>query len=199
MALMKQRYYDRAAAAISVLLLAVLAGFSYYLAELSEQFQRSGGERKLTHEPDYFVERLAMTRVNKNGDPVFRMSAERLQHYPDDDSSEFVRPLLVSLDPAKPLVTLSANRGTASSGGDETHLHDNVVLTRAAIGEQPPLRISTEYLLLLPEEDIARTHLAARIEYGQSSLTGVGMEFNNATRTLNVQSKVRGSWVPPAR
>ncbi len=88
-------------------LLAGLAGFSYYLAELSDRVERPAADPRLAHEPDYFVEGFAVTRLNATGEPVFRMSAERLVHFPDDDSSEFDAARLVSLDPTKPLVTLS--------------------------------------------------------------------------------------------
>jgi lipopolysaccharide export system protein LptC len=195
----KQRFYDRTAAAVSLALLAALAGFSYYLAELSEQYPKTTGDRKLVHEPDYFVEHFVLTRVNAAGDPVYRVSADRMLHYPDDDSTEFLRPVLVSLDPKKPLVTLRADRGEASRRGEQTHLRDNVVLTRAASGDQPEMTLTTDHLLLLTEEDIARTDRPVRIEYGRSSLTGVGMEFNNATRVLTVRSKVRGVWAAPLR
>lgn len=196
---MRQRQYDRVAAAISIALLAGLAGVSYYLAELSSRMERSVRASKPAHEPDYFVEGLALTRLNATGQPVFRMSAKRMVHYPDDDSSEFETPLLVSLDPARPLVTLRAERGWATSGGEQTHLRDSVELTRAAVGDRPALRIDTDYVLVLPKEDIARTDRPVRITYGDSSLTGVGMEFDNAARVLKVQSKVHGVWAAPAR
>ncbi len=70
-------------------LLAVLAAFTYYLAELADQFRDSLRPRPLAHEPDYFVERFAVTRLNQQGEPLYRMSAERLTHFADDDSSEF--------------------------------------------------------------------------------------------------------------
>lgn len=196
---MFQRQYDRIAAGISIALLAGLAGISYYLAELSARVDLPRIARGKTHEPDYFVEGLALTRLNAAGQPSFRMSADRLLHYPDDDSSEFQRPLLVSLDPGKPLVTLRANRGRATAGGEETHLHESVQLTRAAQGNRPELRIDTDYALVLHEQNLARSDRPVRITYGDSSLTGVGMEFDNSTRVLKVQSNVQGVWVAPAR
>lgn len=196
---MRQRQYDRIAAGISILLLAGLAAVSFYLAELSSQFERRSMEHGPTHEPDYFVEKLALTRLDKAGNPVFRMSAERMLHYPDDDSSEFERPVLVSLDPGKPLVTLRAERGRATSGGQQTHLYDAVQLTRAAQAGDPALRIDTDYVLLLPDENLARTDRPVHIAWGESTLTGVGMEFDNAARVLKVQSKVRGVWAAPGQ
>jgi len=195
---MFQRQYDRIAAGISIALLAGLAGVSYYLAEISSRMDRSAGASAPAHEPDYFVEGLALTRLNATGQPVFRMSADRMQHFPDDDSSEFVNPVLVSLDPARPLITLRAERGRATSGGEQTHLHDSVQLTRAAEGGRPALRVDTDYVLVLPQQDLARTDRPVRITHGDSSLTGIGMEFDNAARVLKVQSRVHGVWAAPA-
>lgn len=196
---MRSRFYDQIAAGISIVLLGVLAVVTYYLAEFAGRDANPRGPRKVTHEPDYFVERFALTKLDAQGQPSFSLTSERLVHYPDDDSTEYVRPRLVSLDPSKPQVTLSADRGASTSEGVETHLYDNVLLTRAATDDGPALTVHTEYILLLSEEDIARTDRFVRINNGQSVLTGVGMEFNNAARQLQVRSDVKGTWVPAAK
>jgi len=194
-----QRGYDRFAAALSVGILGVLAAVSYYLAETSDRLQRAEPAGTQKHEPDYYVEQVALTRLDRNGAPAFRLSADRMLHYPDDQSSEFDRPVLVSLEPDRPLVTLRAARGRSTNEGDRTELFDDVVLTRAAAADKPALRVETDYVLLLASEDVARSDRPVRIDYGDSSLTGVGMEFNNSTRVLNVLSNVRGIWAAPPR
>ena len=120
-------------------------------------------------------------------------------HFPDDDSTEYVKPQLVSLDTTKPLVTLHADRGRADSGAEHTELFDNVRLTRASEDGKAPMRVFTDYVKLISSEDVARTDRPVRIEYGVSVLTGVGMDFYNADRRLEVRSQVQGTWVPPAR
>ncbi len=196
---MRKRSWDRVAAGVSIVLLLALAAGSFYLAELSDRLESAAGTRKLTHEPDFFVENFALIRLDVHGQPVFRLSAARMVHYPDDDSTEYTKPRLVSLDPTKPLVTLHADRGRAEQDGDRTHLYDDVVLTRAATGDKPPLRVTTDYVLLLSKEDVARTDRPVRIEYGESVLTGVGMDFYNEDRRLDVRSDVQGTWIAPAR
>jgi len=194
---MNQRSYDRFAAALSIAILGLLAAVSYYLAETADRSrmpERTGAAR---HEPDYFAERVALTRLDRSGLPSFRLSADRMRHYPDDGSSEFDNPLLVSLEPGRPLVTLRATRGRSTSEGERTELFDDVVLTRAGSDTQPQLRVETQYALLLRDENVARSDRPVRIVYGDSSLTGVGMEFNNETRVLNVLSNVRGVWAAP--
>ncbi len=191
------RLYDQMAAIISLVLLGILAMMTYYLAEFAGRDENSPRQRKLTHEPDYYVEHFALTRLDAQGRPSFTLTAERLIHFPDDDTTEYSQPRLVSLDPDKPKITLTADRGNSSSDGVETHLHDNVVLTRAATESNDPLRITTEYILLLSEDDIARTDRFVRIVNGPSVLTGIGMEFNNASRHLELRNQVRGTWVLP--
>jgi len=196
---MNQRLYDRLSATLSVAILAVLAAVSYYLAEFAAQMRLPERAGAVGHEPDYFVDRLAMTRLNRRGEPVYRMSADRLLHYPDDDTHEFQDPVLVSLEPGKPLVTLRASRGRSTGGGERTDLYGDVVLTRAPDAGKPALRVETDHAVLLSSEDVARSDRPVRIQYGESSLTGVGMEFNNSTRVLNVLSDVRGVWTAPSR
>jgi lipopolysaccharide export system protein LptC len=192
---MNPRLYDRLSAALSVGILSALAAVSYYLVELSDQFARLERARPDGHQADYIVEGLALTRMNRDGAPLFKLSANRLTHYGDDDTSEFERPQMVSLDPDKPLVRLQADRGRTDGAGQVTHLHGNVQLTRAAQAEQPELRVQTDYAKVLTDREIALTDRPVTIQYGESSLTGVGMEFNNSTRVLDVLSDVRGTWV----
>lgn len=195
---MNPRFYDRLAALLSILLLAALAMATWYLARVSDRTDNGGPDRSKTHDPDYFADDFRLTRLNARGEPVYRMTASHMAHYPDDDSISYVQPVLVSLDPAQPLITVRADRGTTTSGGVQTRLYDNVVLTRAGFDRYPPLRIESEYMLLISaEQDIARTDKPVRIHYGDSQLDGTGMEFNNDTRQLEVFSQVRGRWVAP--
>jgi lipopolysaccharide export system protein LptC len=191
---MKRRYEDRLAAAASLLLLLVLAAGSYYLAEMSRRFASAPGSTEPRHEPDYFVEDLVLTRVNAQGDPAFRLSAQRMVHYPDDDSTAYERPVLVSLDPARPPLRLVANTGTSTADGVETRLHGDVVMTREEAPGEPPMTVRTDYVVLYSLTEIAKTDRPVEIDYGSSILTGVGMEFDNAARSLTVDSQVRGTW-----
>lgn len=194
----RKRSWDRLAAFVSIALLVAFAAGSFYLAELSERMNAGIGTRKLTHEPDFFVEHFSLIRLDAQGQPVFRLSADRMLHFPDDDSSEYERPRLVSLDPGKPLVTLRAERGRAEGDGERTHLYDDVLLTRAPTEGKPSLKVTTDYVLLLSKEDVARTDRPVRIEQGQSVLTGIGMDFYNEDRRLDVRSDVQGTWTQPA-
>lgn len=194
---MTPRIYDRLAAALSIALLLALAAGTYFLAQTSLRDAVPAIARAPAHEPDYFVEEVVFTRINARGEPVFRVSADRLLHYPDDQSSVYDKPVLVSLDPEKPRIDLRADQGSSTADGEETLLTGNVVMIRAESATDPMMTIRTDSVTLYNETEIARTDQPVRIERGASVLTGVGMEFNNAARSLRVDSRVQLTWQPP--
>ncbi len=193
---MKGRTEDRLAAAVSLVLLLTLAGGSYFLAEFAADRGGPAGIRKITHEPDYFVDGLVLTKVNERGEPAFRLSAERMVHYPDDGSSEFTQPRMVSLDTDRPRIELRATSGSTDAQGDETELSGGVVLVRHGSGADPDLVVKSEFLVIETKSEVAHTNHPVEIKHGTTSLTGVGMEFDNATRHLRLESRVRGYWQP---
>lgn len=193
---MQARLYDRLAAALSLAFLLILGAGTYYLAAWASRDQSPEIQTR-TNDPDVFMEGVSMTRTDRTGTPVFQMSASSMQHFPFDDSSEFIQPRLISLDPNRPQLTLSADRAIASAQGEETVLSGNVVLTRPANADKPELVVKTQRLTLVADNEMARTDEPVTIWQGNAKLAATGMEFDNLTRNLRLFSQVRGLW-PPA-
>ncbi len=190
---MTPRLYDRLAAIASILFLLVLGAATYYLAVWAN---RPGGTAIQTHSnvPDMFVEGVALTRLDHLGEPVFRMSADSMMHFPIDGSSEFRNPLLVSLDPTRPRLTVRALTATANQDASATVLTGDVILERQADANDPTLVVRTERLVISADSETARTDLPVRITHGPTRLTGVGMDFDNIERTFRLAAQVRGEW-----
>lgn len=193
---MRARLYDRLAAMASVAFLLTLAAGTYYLAVWVTRAPGTTTQVR-TNEPDMFVEGVSLVRVNAQGSPAFQMSAQRMRHFPIDGSSEFDAPRLISVDPSRPRVTVTAQRAIASQNGDETVMSGDVLLRREADGEQPALEVRTERLVVNARTEVASTDLAVEIRQGHARLTGVGMEFDNLSRELSLHSQVSGYWPPP--
>ena len=106
---MHSRVHDRIAAGLSLALLTALALFTFYLAQVADREERARQPRGApSNEPDYFVDRLALLSMNERGEPSFRLEAQRLQHFPVDDATVFESPIVVSLDPGRPRLTVTA-------------------------------------------------------------------------------------------
>ena len=169
---------ERASSLFPLLLILALAAASLWL-EHAVQAPERDKSGKTRHDPDFIAEDFGITKMDAAGKPEYILSAERMQHYPDDESTSVVAPRLVQRsDNANPVV-IRADRG--------------LILKKGGRG-QSELRVQTEYLQVVPDRDLARTDKPVIITEGRSRLTGVGMEFNNKTRQFELQSHVRGTF-----
>jgi lipopolysaccharide export system protein LptC len=184
---------DRASSLFPLLLMLALAAASLWL-ERAVQAPERDKSGKMRHDPDFIAEDFGITKMGVTGKPEYILSAERMQHYPDDESTSVVAPRLVQRhDNANPVV-IRADRGLITKNGEEANFYGNVVVVREAGRGQNELRVQTEYLQVVPDRDLARTDKPVIITEGRSRFSAGGMEFNNRTRQLALQSQVRGTF-----
>jgi lipopolysaccharide export system protein LptC len=148
------------------------------------------------HDPDYFISNFTTTSYNREGAPESLLSAVRMVHYPDDDSTELVRPHVVQTRPQEPRMTVSAERGAISRDGDDIFLYDNVVLVREADAERPQARITTSFLHVVRDRSLVRTDRDVVIVEGRRTISGRGMEYDNEQKQMNLLENVRGRFEP---
>ena len=176
--------------------LALAAGLAALTMWLERAVQAPTGSHPsgLEHEPDFIVERFTATSLDKGGRPESRLTARRMVHYPDDQTTELEEPRLVQFREPGPPMRISAERGTVTKDGEEVRLYGNVVVRREATKTRPELKMETTYLQVFPKQDIARTPEAVVITEGASRLTGVGMDFNSRTRQFELKARVNGTF-----
>lgn len=179
--------------------LMVLALGSFWLVEVMQRAMDDASSRAERSEPDFYVEEFTYVRMAANGQPRYRLSGTRLTHNPQDGSYDVLSPLVTVLsNPALP-VTLRSARAHINGDGSEVHLYDHAKMTRAGNAKTAALRLESEYLLMLPNDDVVRTDTFAKLSHGTSILTGTGMIADNANRVLRVLNNVHGTYQPPAR
>ena len=184
---------DRVSSLFPLLLLLALAAASFWLerAVQAPDYDKTG---KLRHDPDFIAEDFVITKMGADGKPEYSLSAARMLHYPDDESTDIVAPRLVQRhDDAAPIV-IRADRGLISRNGEQASFFGNVVVVREASAQRSELRMQTEYLQIDPDRDLASTNRPVIVTEGRSRLAGVGMEFNNKTRQFTLLSQVRGTF-----
>lgn len=148
------------------------------------------------HDPDSIVENFSAIRLNEQGTPHFIMNAKKMLHYPDDDSTALEMPHLTLLAEDRPPLLATAKTGTISSKGDELFLQGDVEVLREAGAQQDELRLQTEYLHIIPDQDLVNSNRAVTIVDAHSTVNAIGLEMNNKTRTIKLLSKVRSEYVP---
>ena len=192
------RLRERLPVMASIAMLMILAGMTGFLAQRAAREHRSIAQASHPERPDWFIEGFNLVRLGLSERITWQITAQRMQHRPQDDAVELVQPVIVRLEPGRPTLVIRAQEAKALEMGDVTHLRGQVVLTRAADREGPALKIETEQLDVLAAKDLARAEGPVQIERGGSNLTGVGLEFDNAAQRLQLLAEVRGHWVSPA-
>lgn len=148
------------------------------------------------HDPDFIVSKFSATTLNEQGAPRFIISAQKMVHYPDDDSTHLDEPQLSSFNAGRPPVYISAKRGEVSSKGDEVFLRDEVKLVRAASDAQDEMTLTTAYLHVIPDRDLADTDHPFTLVDAHSIVQAVGMQFDNKARIMKLLAQVRVQYDP---
>lgn len=169
-------------------LMLALALLTFYLERTVRDDESPPALRR--HDPDYIVTNFTTTTYTGEGAVETVMSAERMVHYPDDDTTQLFAPRVVYAKPQQPRFSVRAERGELSRDGDEIFLYGDVVLVRDAAANRPEARMTTEFLHVLRDRSLVRTDRLVKIVEGGRSLEGRGMEYNNASRELVLRADV---------
>lgn len=174
-------------------LLAALAGATLWLDQQS-QIAIPVAQEAPAHTPDTIVRNFSAARMDETGFADYTLSANKMLHYPDDESTHLSAPLLSHFEPGKPPIHVRSDEGIVSKDGENIYFEDDVEVTREAKGKESQLTVTTDRLHVIPEKNIARTNDPVVIANSELHVTAVGMELNNETRKLDLHSKVKGRY-----
>jgi len=178
-----------------LVLIGALAALTFWLDRLAQGPERDvvGPSR---HDPDFIVDRLTGVSMNDAGIASYTLSAARMTHYPDDDSTLLTDPKFVSYGSVKAPVTITSNEAVVSSKGDHVYFQDDVRVTRAPYADNSELVMRTSFLHVVPDKHVALTDRSVTITDATTVVTADGFEMNSETRVIKLLSKVRGTYDP---
>ena len=150
------------------------------------------------HDPDYIISNFVTTQTDVSGALQYKLAATEMKHFPDDDTSTLQRPRYTQFAADKPYTQVQGLRGKVSSKGEQVELFDNVKVTRQAFAEKGEMTVETNYLNILPNEEIVST--ASPIIIRQAPKTVIyatGMLYEKKKRTVTLLHKVRAHYERP--
>lgn len=147
-------------------------------------------------EPDYFIENFNYVRMAKTGLTRYHISGARMTHNPVDDTFEITRPVIKSLSANLPPTTIGAQRALADLNASQMQLFDKVEVDRPASAAARQIKMTSDYMLVLPDEDVIKTHRPVDIVFGDATLKGTGMYANQSTREFTLSSQVQAVFPP---
>jgi lipopolysaccharide export system protein LptC len=170
-------------------LLLALAGLTFWLRYATElPAERHDGKNR--HDPDYIITDATLHKIDLTGALTYTIKAPDIRHYPDDDTTDLIKPNVVYLNPARPPVTLSAERGHMDKAGKQVDLYGDVRIARAESAKDPAMNAFTPELTVLPDDEKAFTKSPVLITKGKSWLKGVGLQVDNRAQTYILESQV---------
>jgi lipopolysaccharide export system protein LptC len=181
---------DRIGQFISVGLFLILAIASWGLTEYLQRGRMMSAPTDAAG-PNAIIENPKIVRSDPTGQPQYRLEAVSIVHSERGDRSEIERPVVSSLSANKPLTVVRAQTAIATDQLNRIDLQGNVLITRAAQGDQPAARIETERATLLIKEERAVSDAAVLISRGTSTLQGVGMVFDQKTQKIEITADSR--------
>ena len=192
---------DRAIAWSPVLLLGGLAALTYWLdAQVQAPPPRRDGSNR--HDPDIVAEGVRVLKLDPEGRPLQSLTARRAEHFIDDQTTDSIDVRLAETRTGKPPVTITAGLATLTGDRENVYFKEHVRAVREAMPAtktEPasgPLTITSEYLHVLPNQEIVRTDKAVTITDPRGIINATGMEANSKAKTIKFKSGVSGHMEP---
>jgi lipopolysaccharide export system protein LptC len=195
-------FFDRLVAWSPVLLLGGLAALTYWLdAQVQGPQERHDGSTR--HDPDVFLQNFRAITFDATGHPRETLSAERAEHYPDDDSAAVTAPHLALTEQGRPTVTVVSRKARLTGDRENGYFEGDVKVHRDAEAPTPandspagPVSLATEFLHVVPKEYRVDTDHAVTIEEPRGIIRGRGFVFDNKSKTVTLKSNVSGTFQP---
>ncbi len=178
----------RTLAALLILVVAVLT--TWYT-------RQTAPEREVlapAHVPDYFLRHFTITRLDPDGEPQDRLSADYLVHFADDDTAELEQPEITLFQEDGPPWRIESATAHIDRPADQTWMRGNVIVQRSGPTIEDTEMV-TDHLLLHPEANTAETDARVTITRPSSRMTGIGMKADLNRDEIALLSEVRGEHV----
>jgi lipopolysaccharide export system protein LptC len=171
-------------------LLALLSAMAFWLDQ-KVQTPAAPRDKKAQHDPDYIVQKFSAMQMSPAGTVRRTLTAEKLTHYADDGSSYLVDPKLVQYKEGEAPVRITADAARVTEEGEHAHFIGNVRAVAQAKGTGNDIKVLTDYLHVIPDQDYAKTDKPVTITSGTSVTHAIGMELNSDTRVVKLLSSVK--------
>ena len=180
---------DRAASMFPLVMLVLLAALTFWLNRVVQGDNPKGPQR---HDADYWVEHFEVRRFDPEGKLQHTLVAEKLLHYPDDDTTIVTKPR-ITYHQGRPLEVV-ARMAYVGRDGKEVDLVDDVKVTRhGATEDAPPTVLQTRALKIFPDEEKGSTADPVLITEGANVMRGSGLEIDNRTGITVLRGRVTGT------
>jgi lipopolysaccharide export system protein LptC len=146
------------------------------------------------HIPDYTLNSFTATAMDGEGRVHYRIRAERMVHFMDDDTSRLERPDVIVFRGDAGAWNAHARYARVSGGQEQVLLTGGVLVWRDPEKTGTGLELQTSELLINPEQKLAETQRPVTIAQEFGVTHAVGMRVNLERSRLELLADVRGRY-----
>ena len=155
------------------LLIGAAAGSAGLLQWLSDD---PAGEASIDyHDPDYYMEDFTTLTLKEDGKPKNKIHAIYMAHYPDNDTTELLKPQMEVFREDKSPLYIEADKGWVTGDNEVLLLRGAVKLQEFDEQGNATLEINTADVKVLLNEEYAETDQYATIVTDSATIRGTGM------------------------
>lgn len=184
-------------ALLLIILLAIVSGWIFESIENTPLLTRE----KPRHDPDYFLKNFTATSMDESGKPTYKLKAQHLEHYPDDNSMKLDAPLFSFYANNIKNWTARADQAFFLQDSKIIHLKGNVVLHQILSKKKnnTPMTLTADQLTIEPEKNLAHTKSSIKLTQGLNTIQAIGMRADMNKNRIEFLSKTRSHYVLPAK
>ena len=167
----------------------LLVGITCWISHIMESSATSG---PLRHDPDYIISHFNIRKFDINGMLQHTLIAEKMTHYPDDDTTLVIKPHLINH--RSPQTEIFSQQALVSKDSKEIDFINDVQVVRQTIGTQSlPTLMKTRLLKVFPDDETGHTLTPVTITQGKSIINGSRLEINNKSGISVLHGRVTGT------
>ena len=188
---------------LPLLLMAFMAGGTWWLVKNTPMAEGPMEAVPLRHEPDYRMQGFELQRIGPTGLLRVRIEGSEMRHYPDTDTLEIDGIRLRAFSSDGSLTLATARRAISNSDGSEMQLLGDVQVQRFAVnaqGEplaQPSLQVRGEFLRARSNTEQLDSHLPVQLSHAGGELRAQSFEYDNLRGLLRFNGRTTGQFKPP--
>lgn len=196
------RAWDRISIYLPVILMAVLALATYWLARTTPGMSAGPtGVRPPRHEADYFLQGFSVKNFAPNGRLKSEIQGTEARHYPDNDTLEIEQPRLRSYSETGALTVATARRAISNGDGSQVQLIGDAVVTRETPPQpgkpaQPRLEVRGDFLHIYANEERVKSNQPVTLKRGNDVFQADNMDYDNLDRVMELRGRVHGVLQP---
>ena len=191
-----RRSWENLSLYLPVLLMALLALGSWWLVRNAPSAPKAAQERPVNHDPDYTMTQFMVKDFDAQGRMQSEIRGDRADHFPDTDTMEIQNVDMRGYAPDGAKTTATAKKGISNSDASEVQLWGNAVVIRQPLPPKSPMQFEGEFLHAWTQEERVKSHLPVVLTQGKDRFTADQLDYDNVSRVVQMQGRVRGVLEP---